>query len=155
MWSRIIYTSNRGFLSNAMRLFTISSCLGMQEKPPPAEGDGDEVPEVTEVGPKAPTISKSHPFPWFCWHGCCCCCCCCCWKKSESIKNNVCQSGKDEFMNAYLTCFSSQYMCQAFFLAMTRIKMTSHHNTYRYSTSPHNNDGSFKGSAVSKSPKRP
>ena len=44
-------------------------------------------------------------------------------------------------------------MCQAFFLAMTRIKMTSHHNTYRYSTSPHSNDGSFKGSAVSKSPK--
>ena len=29
----------------------------MQEKPPPAEGEGDEVPEVTEVGPKG-----SHNF---------------------------------------------------------------------------------------------
>ena len=35
----------------------------MQEKPPPAEGEGDEVPEVTEVGPKGSRNFKIPSLP--------------------------------------------------------------------------------------------
>ena len=115
---------NRGFLSNAMRLFTISSCPGNAGETTTRRGWGWWSSRSHRGGPQGlPQFQNPMPSHGFCWYGwcwcccccccccCSCCCCCCCWKKSESIKTNVCQSGKDEFMNAYVTivtCFSSQ-----------------------------------------------
>ena len=91
--------------------------MGYAQEKPAAE-EGDEVPEATEVPHLSATPlcqqnlqQKKGPKILF--------------ERNLNELKNVCQSGKDEFMNAHVVFVPN--MCQAFFVVMTRVKMTSHY----------------------------